>query len=161
MQYALQSLLNIRTRREDTARGEVTVARHHLHQAQNDLNDRKEELRLYESTKDQRRNRLYSTIIGRIVNMNDLDLVRQGIARIDEEGNLRAHNVQCAQDKVVTCEEALDHARQGLIVATKNRMKLDEHRVHWLKEETAQADYRQEIELEDFTGKKTQDDRDA
>jgi hypothetical protein len=39
-------------------------------------------------------------------------------------------------------------------------MKIAEHRENHLRDEAAWADRRQEIELEDFTGKKVVDDRD-
>jgi hypothetical protein len=37
-------------------------------------------------------------------------------------------------------------------------MKITEHRAIWEAEETAVAEYRSEMELEDFTGKKVADD---
>ena len=46
----------------------------------------------------------------------------------------------------------------GVCVASKNRMKITEHRAIWEAEETAVAEYRSEMELEDFTGKKVADD---
>lgn len=160
MGYALESLIKIRVRREDVARGELTVARLKMHQAEEELKARKEELNTYETTKEERRNRIYATIIGRTVNADALELAREGISRIDEEGNLRANNVLQAERILNDREKDVDVARQGLVVATKNRMKIDEHRNDWLKAEAAENDYRQEIELEDFTGKKVQDDRD-
>jgi hypothetical protein len=38
-------------------------------------------------------------------------------------------------------------------------MKIDEHRNAWQIAEIKEEEYRQEIELEDFTGKKVLDDR--
>lgn len=159
MAYALESLITIRTRREDTARGELVAARLKLSQAQQELADRKAELRAYEETRESRRNRIYSTIIGRVVTQTDLEMAREGIARIDEEGNLRANNVLRAEDRVKEREQGVDAARADFVVATKNRMKLDEHRSDWMKTFLKEMDHRQEIELEDFTGKKVQDDR--
>lgn len=159
MAYALQSLLMIRTRREDTARGELVAARQRMSQAQQELSDRKAELQAYEATREERRNRIFSTIIGRVVTQSDLELAREGVARIDEEGNLRQNNVLRAEDRLREREQEVDTARNGFVIATKNRMKLDEHRQDWMKQESILEDHRQEIELEDFTGKKVQDDR--
>lgn len=159
MAYVLQSLLMIRTRREDTARGELVTARQKMAAAQQDLADRKAELQAYEQTREERRNRIYSTIIGRVVTGRDLEMAREGVARIDEEGNLRQNNVLRAEDRVREREAEVDAARAGFVVATKNRMKLDEHRSDWMRRAQLLEDYRQEIELEDFTGKKVQDDR--
>lgn len=159
MAYVLQSLLTIRTRREDTARGELVAARQKMAQAQQELSVRKAELQAYEDTREARRDRIYSAIIGRVVNPTDLEMAREGIARIDEEGNLRANNVLRAEDVVREREQEVEAARADFVVATKNRMKLDEHRLDWQRQALSLEDYRQEIELEDFTGKKVQDDR--
>lgn len=159
MGYALESLIKIRVRREDTARGELTSARQKMHQAEQELNARKEEFQIYEATKEERRDRIYATIIGRTVNAETLELAREGISRIDEEGNLRANNIIQAEHFLKEREKDVEIAREGFVIATKNRMKIDEHRENWLKTQAIEEDHRQEIELEDFTGKKVQDDR--
>lgn len=159
MGYLLEHLIKIRVRREDTARGELTSARLKMHQAEQALSARKEEFQMYEATKDERRDRIYATILGQTISADALALAREGIARIDEEGNLRANNIRQAEHLLKDREKEVDVAREGFVIATKNRMKIDEHRDHWLKAKAAADEYRQEIELEDFTGKKAQDDR--
>ena len=76
------------------------------------------------------------------------------------EGNLKADNVLRAEGVLKDRRREAETAREGLVLATKNRMKIAEHRENHLREEAAWADLRQEIELEDFTGKKVIDDRD-
>lgn len=160
MAYALESLIKIRTRREDTARGELTAARLKMSQAQSELEARKEELSEFEKTKEERQDKIFAAIIGRTVGSDDLELAREGITRIDEEGNLKADNVVRAEDVVRERQKEVEVARAGFVIATKNRMKIDEHKQSWLKVEEAENEHRQEVELEDFTGKKVQDDRD-
>lgn len=160
MAYALDSLMKIRIRREDAARSELTAARLREQEAQKELEARKEELRLYEQTKEERRDRIYEAILGRAVGADELELAREGISRIDEEGNLKADNIVRAEGVVRERQKEVDRAREGFVFATKNRMKIDEHRNNWLSGEAAQEEYRQETELEDFTGKKVLDDRD-
>lgn len=160
MAYALESLIKIRTRREDAARGELTAARLRMSQAQNELLARKEELSEYEKTKEERRDKIFAAIIGRTIGSDDLELAREGISRIDEEGNLKADNVIRAEDVVREREKDVEVAKEGFVFATKNRMKIDEHRQTWLRMEEAENEHRQEVELEDFTGKKVLDDRD-
>lgn len=160
MAYALDSLMKIRVRREDAARSELTAARMRMSQAQGELEARKEELRLYEETKDERRDRIYAAILGRAVSADELEMAREGVSRIDEEGNLKADNIVRAEGVLRDREKEVEVAREGFVLATKNRMKIDEHRNDWLIAEAAEEDHRQEIELEDFTGKKVSDDRD-
>lgn len=160
MAYQLDSLMKIRIRREDAARSELTASRMRMSQAQNELEARKEELRLYEETKDERRDRIYAAILGRTVSADELEMAQEGVSRIDEEGNLKADNILRAEGVLREREKEVEVAREGFVFATKNRMKIDEHRNNWLMAEAKEEDYRQEIELEDFTGKKVTDDRD-
>ncbi|MBQ9740016.1 MAG: YscO family type III secretion system apparatus protein, partial [Kiritimatiellae bacterium] len=88
MAYALQSMLRIRAMREDRAATELTAARREVSRAQERLSQRKRDLEEYEATKEARRDRIYEAVVGRAVSMEDLDLAREGVARIDEEGIL-------------------------------------------------------------------------
>jgi hypothetical protein len=160
MAYALESLMKIRVRREDAARGELTAARLKVAEAKKDLEARRNDLSEYERTKEDRRDRIYAAIIGRAVSADDLALAREGVSRIDDEGNLKADNVLRAEGVLKDRQQEAETAREGLVQATKNRMKIDAHRESHLSEEAAWAERRQEIELEDFTGKKVADDRD-
>lgn len=161
MAYKLDSLVKIRLRREDAARSELAVARSRVEQAERDLAARKDELRRYEETREERRDRIYAAIIGRSVSQEELELAREGIARIDEEGSLKADNVVRAGDFLKEREREAGAAAGRFAAATRNRMKIDEHRGEWLRSEAELDERRQEIELEDFTGKKVTDDRDV
>lgn len=158
MAYALQSMLRIRVMREDRAATELTAARREVTRAQERLVQRKNDLKEYEATKEARRDRIYEAVIGRAVSMEDLDLAREGVARIDEEGILKADNVVQAEADLQKCRNNAETSRQAFVSASKNRMKITEHRSIWEAEEAAEAERRSEMELEDFTGKKVVDD---
>lgn len=154
MAYALQPLLKIRVMREDRASGELTAARRAVRDAEASVEARKSELAAYEQTKEERRDRIYATIIGRAVSRDQIDLAQEGVARIDEEGALRLDNVRQAEGELKKREEAAEAAKAVFIAASKNRTKIDEHRAIWVAEETKASEYRAEGELEDFTGRK-------
>lgn len=158
MAYALQSMLRIRTMREDRAATELTAARREVSHAQERLVQRKNDLAEYEATKEERRDRIYAAVIGRAVTMDDLDRAREGVSRIDEEGAIKADNVVRAEAELCRFREAAEESRLNFVSASKNRMKISEHRAIWEAEEIAEAEHRQEMELEDFTGKKVVDD---
>lgn len=159
MAYELNSLMTIRERRQDVARGELVASRHKVAEAESELQSRINDLREYERTKDERRDRIYDAIIGRAVSLDDLQIAQEGISRIDEEGNLKSDNIIRAEDvlKERKKDEALAHDR--FIVATKSKMKIEAHHVDWQRVQSLESERRQEIELEDFTGKKVSDDR--
>ena len=112
------------------------------------------ELAEYEATREERRDRIYATVIGRTVSREQLDMASEGVARIDEEGALKADNVSRAEAERKAREEAAETARENLNVATKNRMKIEEHRATWLADDAKAQDARAEGELEDFTVRK-------
>ena len=154
MSYALQPLLRIRTMREDRATGELVAARQALAVAEEALAARRSELADYEATKEERRDRIYDAVIGRTISRDELDLANEGVARIDEEGAIKADNVAHAEAERKTRESVVESARVNLNVATKNRMKIDEHRAVWMEAEAKEQEARAEGELEDFTVRK-------
>ena len=154
MPYMLQPLLRIRTMREDRASGELVAAKRKLAQAEEALAARQHDLEEWEKTKEERRDRIYDAIIGREVSRDQIDMANEGVARIDEEGVLKADNVKRAEGEVKEKEAAADAARANLNIAIKNRMKIDEHKAVWLAEEAKEQEARAEGELEDFTVRK-------
>lgn len=154
MAYALQSLLRIRSLREEHAAGELTLARQAVAAARDTLAARRRDLADFESTKESRRDRIYDTIMGRPVSRDQIDLAQEGVARIDEEGILKSDNVKRAETDLRNRETEAEAAKSVFIAATKNRMKIEEHRAAWRLEESAAQEHRTEGELEDFTGRK-------
>ena len=154
MSYLLQPLLRIRTMREDRASGELSAARRELASAEAALEARRRDLAAYEETKEERRDRIYDAIMGRAVSREQIDLANAGVARIDEEGVLKADNVARAEAERKKREEATAAARRNLFLATKDRMKIDEHKGIWLAVEAAEEEHRAEGELEDFVVRK-------
>ena len=154
MSYALQPLLRIRMMREDRATGELSAARRELAAAEEALEARRRDLAAYEETKEERRDRIYEAIIGRAVSREQIDLANEGVARIDEEGVLKADNVVRAEGERKKREEATEVARSNLALAMKNRTKIDEHKDVWLASEAAEEEHRAEGELEDFVVRK-------
>ena len=154
MSYLLQPLLRIRTMREDRASGELSAARRELATAEAALEARRRDLAAYEETKEERRDRIYDAIMGRPVSREQIDLANAGVARIDEEGALKADNVARAEAERKKREEAAVAARRNLFLATKDRMKIDEHKDVWLAAEAAEEEHRAEGELEDFVVRK-------
>ena len=157
MPYALQPMLRIRVRREDRATTELTAARTAERAAARALEERKEELAEYERTKEERRDRVYAAVMGRPCSMDELDMAREGVSRIDEEGALRADNVARAEGFLHEKEAASAAAQAALNLATKNRMKIEEHRAAWVLEDLLEQERNAEFELEDYTGRKQDD----
>ena len=140
--------------REDRATGELTAARQALAIAKEALAARQRDFAEWENTKEERRDRIYDAIIGRKVSRDQIDLATEGVSRIDEEGVLKADNVKRAEGIVKEKTDAAEVAKANLTIATRNRMKIDEHRAVWLAEDAAAQEARSEGELEDFVVRK-------
>ncbi len=156
MSYFLQPLLKIRLMREERASGELTAARQAREAAETALEARRNDLARYEETREERRDRIYAAIIGQPVSRDRIDLAAEGVARIDEEGTLKADNVKRAEAELRKCVEQESEARSRFNLATKERMKIDEHRSAWVAEDAAEQERRAEGEMEDFTGRKVE-----
>lgn len=154
MPYALEPLLDIRVMREDRASAALTAARQAAAAAADAVDARKKELEKFEASKDERRDRIYDTILGRPVNRDQIDLALEGVARIDQEGAIRLDNVRQAENELKKKEEAVETARAGFFEATKNRMKIGEHKAVWQEIEAKEAEAQSDMELEDFTARK-------
>lgn len=154
MAYVLQPLLKIRLMREDRASGELTAARQAREKAESVLLERQKDLDAYNETREERRDRIYAAIIGQTITMDRLDLASEGVARIDEEGVLKTDNVKRAELDLNERISQEAEARKKFNLATKERMKIDEHRSIWLAADAAEQEYRAEGELEDFVGRK-------
>jgi hypothetical protein len=158
MAYALQSMLRIRTMREDRAQTELSLART-ARARQERVVEEKRRVRLeFEATKEERRDRLYDTIIGRTVSQDALDQVRAAVSDIDEEGLLLQADEDHARDELKKKDEAVEVARLGYVAAAKNKTKIEEHRRVWEEEDRQYQEMMADKELEDFTGRKNTDD---
>ena len=140
--------------RQDRATSELMAARQALAAAEEALSARRRELADYEATKEDRRDKIYDAVIGRTVSREQIDLANEGVARIDEEGVLKADNVVRAEAERKDREAATEVARVNLNAATKNRMKIEEHRAVWMEEVLKAEEARTEGELEDFMVRK-------
>ena len=157
----MQSMLRIREVREDKAQTALAGARRVRFEAERTKAERERDFARFEETKDARRDAIFDTVMNKVVSLEKLDLAEEGVARIDEEGVLLKDNVHQAE-AVVREKLKLEEAAHGVyLAAMKNRQKIEEHRAMWEEEDRKDREYRAEMELEDFTGRKQADDDDS
>ena len=158
MAYALESMLRIRVMREDRAGKDLVAARHAREAAQTELDARKRKLHAYAQTKEERRDRVFDTIIGRPVPRDEIDRVRTAISQIDEEGVLLTDGVRRAEADLETKEQETEKAHGRFIAAVKERAKVSQHKEIWAEEDRRMQEMRADAEMEEFTGRKMTDD---
>jgi len=158
MAYALQSMLRIRSMREDRAGKELIAARHERDAAQVELAKRTEKLEEYAQTKEERRDRVFDTIMQRVVSRDDIDRVKDAVSRIDEEGILLQESVSQAKQTLEEREKEEDKAHTRFVIATKNHLKIKQHREVWEAEEQKLQERQQDAEMEEFAGRRMNND---
>ena len=154
MNYPLQSMLKIRLMREDRAGTALTSARRARKQAADELEARRRARADYLTTKEERRDRIYDQVMGKPVKLDALDDVRTAVTRIDEEGVLLERAEQEAEDALEKKERAAESARIAFVGASRNRMKIEEHRKVWTEEMRIEEERAADAEMEEFMGKK-------
>lgn len=160
MSYALESLLKIRVMREDRAGTELTGARRARSSAERALAEKSEACVEYEHHKDERRDRVYDAVMGRVVTLDDLDRARDAVSKIDEEGVLLAEAERQAKVVLEQKSEAAETARVRFVAATKDKTKIDLHRAAWEEEDRKMREMQADAEMEEFTGRRLVGDDD-
>lgn len=162
MAYALNDMLKIRAMREDRAGTELTGARRARAAAERVRDERAETRRRFDATKDERRERVYDAVMGRVVSMDDLDRARAAVTRIDEEAMLLAEAERQAQDELTKRDQAAEAAHVRFVAASKKKAKIDQHRLAWEQEDRRMQEMRADAEMDEFTGRRmTADDDDS
>ena len=154
MAYALQSMLKIRGMRQDRAQTELAGARVARAAAERELVEKAETRRKFEETKEERRDKIFETVIGRVVSMDELDRARSAVSRIDEEGMLLLEAEHQAEHLLQKRDEETEAARVKFAVASKNKAKIDEHKSAWEEEDRKMQEMLADAEMEEFVGKK-------
>lgn len=160
MSYALESLLKIRVMREDRAGTELTSARRARSSAERALAEKTEACVDFESHKDERRDKIYEAVLGRVVTMGDLDRARDAVSKIDEEGLLLAEAERQAKVVFEKKAEEAEVARVRFVAATKDKTKIDLHRAAWEEEDRKMREIQADAEMEEFSGRKLVSDDD-
>ena len=162
MSYALESMLKIRAMREDRAGTELTGARRARAAAERVATEKADARVEYEIHRDERRDGIYAAVMGRVVSMDDLDRARAAVSKIDEEGVLLAEAERQAKEELTKRDAAAEAARVAFVSATKEKAKIDQHRLAWEAEDRRMQEMLADAEMEEFTGRKmTSDDDDS
>ena len=162
MAYALNAMLKIRTMREDRAGTELTGARRARTAAERVRDEKEEDLRRFDETKEARRDRIYGAVMGRVVSRDDLDRARDAVTRIDEQGMLLEEAERRAEEDLEKRDREAEAARVRYVAASKKKAKIDQHRLVWELEDRREQERLADAEMEEFTGRRlTSDDDDA
>lgn len=158
MAYALESMLRIRKMREDRASEALIAARHAQEKAATELRRRERKHAGWLETKEERRDRVFAPIMGVPVTRDEIDIARETVSGIDEEGVLLHDGVVRAKAELEAREKESEQARGRHIVAMRDHEKIEQHKSVWREEDRRAQEYAADAELEEFTGRRMTDD---
>lgn len=161
MAYPLESMLKIRTMREDRAATDLTRARRARQAAETELRKKTDSREQYELTKESRRDRIYDAVMGRAVTVDLLDEARDAVRQIDEEGVLLEEAERKAAAELDEKKKLAAAAHVRYVAAEKNKQKVELHREVWMEDDRREQERLADAEMEEFSGKRTEDDDDA
>jgi len=144
--------------REDRAGKELVVAKRERDSAEARLNEHKQKLIDFQKEKDARRDRLYATVLHKIIKREQLDRLKEELAKLDEEEMLLAEAVKTAEKELADKTAAADKAHTRFVIESKNLMKIQSHKNAWVTEEAKEQERIQDSEMEEFTGKRNTND---
>lgn len=153
-------MLSIRAMREDRAAGDLTRARRARAEAERARDEKRKTRLKFEETKEERRDRIFETVIGRAVSREDLDRTREAVRAIDEEGLLLLEDERKAETTVEERTKQAQEAHAQYIVAEKNKEKIVIHKGIWEEEDRLERERAEDLELEEFTGRREESDDD-
>ncbi len=153
--YPLQDMVFVREHREDKASKAVTSARRVVLEAEKHLAAKEQELEDYSKWRVVEEERLIQSIMHRPVKLGDITDIRLEISSIRERELDFIDQVRKAEGELDRAQEELEKAKQAFKQATQDLEKLLEHRVTWQDEQNLEAERLADLELEDFSGPKT------
>jgi hypothetical protein len=150
MRYPLAALLQIRSRREETAAREVVRERNALADAERELGRRHREREECVARRARGEEALWRKVIRPGVTLKDLDDLRTEIEslKIPELESVRAERK--AEVQVIAAQEALDAAHAGHRRAMADLERLRQHQELWQEQVNREAVAALEKELEEL-----------
>ena len=150
MPYALNDLLKLRERREDTREQELQKAREHQRQMEEAYRQAKQRSDDFEKTRPEKIEHLYRAVLGQVVQRERLDRLKEAVAAIDAEALTLRRNAEEALRRSEEAAAAAETARAAYQMAVKNVVKLETHRDAWKQEAAVEEERNEEREQEDF-----------
>jgi len=149
--YELQPVLVLREKREDKMQQALQAARRRTVEAVAVVEKAKKALDEFMATKDERIDKLYAAVLNKVVKQERIDQLKAAVAAVyAEELNFR-HSLEVAEENLEKCRQEEEKAHDDYVRATKNVMKLNEHREMWREQSTKEEEREEDKEAEEFT----------
>jgi type III secretion protein O len=146
----------VRQIREDAAAAEYTAREQALLAAKKETAARQQALEEYIVWRKEEEERRYAAILNRQMDLNDLDTFKAGLAALRDKDNILLEAVALARKAEEEAGTARETAFAALKQARKDKEKLSTHREIWQVEENREVQRLEDLEMEEFSGKKAE-----
>ena len=157
--YPLASLTRVRQLREDAASAECTSSEKILLAARRETLARQKALDDYLVWRKQEEDRRYHEILGKELSFKELEDFKAGLAALRDRDNILLAALEEARKAEEEAAQRRDAAVESLKQARKEKEKISENRKVWQAAERKEAERREDLEMEEFTGVKRPDQR--
>lgn len=147
----LEQLLTIKKFREQSATNELRRAQHRLEQAVRLVQSKRQELRDYHQWRLAKEDELFANLQQQPVAMREIDDFKATLALLRSNEMAKEEAIRQAQKGQQEAQAGLEQARQALTKATRAREKFDQQVAQWRQQVNALREYREEIEMEEFS----------
>jgi type III secretion protein O len=152
--YPLAPLARVRGLREDAAAAELSARERAWLAAKQEILEREQALKDYIAWREEEEERRYAEILHQELSLKELDAFKSGLAALRERDNVLLEAVTLARRAEEDALKARDEAAAALRQARKDKEKISAHKEIWQAFETREAERREDLEMEEFSGKK-------
>ncbi|MDL2279750.1 type III secretion protein [Desulfovibrio sp. OttesenSCG-928-G11] len=153
MRYPLAPLLKVRRLREDNALSALKNAESALALAREEEARRKKDLEDYAAWWREEEERRYAEILFTQMSLDQMDKFKQGLADLRAGEIQRSEALAFAEAEAQKAAQAVEEAKERLLLARKNSQKILAHQEVWQTEASLTAMRLEDAELEEFTAK--------
>jgi hypothetical protein len=150
MRYPLDGLVRIRDFRVDAASKVMRAAEARLRAAQAERAAREAEWENYKTWRKEEVERRYQSILGQTMSRDEIDTFRAGLSALIDGELAREATLREAERAMEEARKAAQTARDGWLLANKEREKIIYHRNDWHKTQDVETGRREDLEQEEF-----------
>ena len=148
----LDDLLTIKRRREDDAIAALHEAGRVLEQRRAECEAKRQEFERYKVWRKEEAERLFDKVKQQEVPRSALERYRQDVALLQQREYQMQEELAAAEREVKAAEANLDQAKAKRTEAHKEVVKFEEYQKQLLDEAAAEANRKEEAEIEDIVG---------
>jgi type III secretion protein O len=148
--YPLQSLLNVRQFREETAKRDVTVARGQVKEAQEACERKEQEVQQFKTWRVEEEERRWQHLFKTPVKIEGIDRFKAGLAALANQELMKEQELETAKQNLVASQNKLENAKFAASNARKNTAKIEAHKEIWSEDAKKEAERAEDLELEEF-----------